>query len=106
MTTEGVKILWKTDGENNRIYAVFCDFWVASGVHFGDQGQHKTQNKGVFLVTFSGVGSGRVLGCFLDAFLMFFGNLLVAFWEPLGPGLLELLGSCGKDLGCFFVFFY
>ena len=44
--------------------------------------------------------------CFLDAFLLFFGSLLVAFWEPLGPGLLELLGSCGKDLGCFFVFFY
>ena len=113
MTTEGVKILWKTDGENNRIYAVFCDFWVALGVHFGDQGQHKTQNKGVFLVTFSGVGSGRVLGCFLIAFLLVFGcffdvfcSLLVAFWEPLGPGLLELLGSCGKDLGCFFVFFY
>ena len=27
------------------------------------------------------------------------------FFEPLGAGLLELLGSCGKDLGCFFVFF-
>ena len=46
-----------------------------------------------------------LFGCFFDAFLMFFGSLLVAFWEPLGPGLLELLGSCGKDLGCFFVFF-
>ena len=80
MTTEGVKILWKTDGENNRIYAVFCEFWVASGVHFGDLGHHKTQNKGVFLVTFSGVGSGRVLGCFLDALLMLFGSLLVVFW--------------------------
>ena len=68
MTTEGVKILWKTDGENNRIYDVCYDLWVALGFLFGDQGQHKTQNKGVFLVTFSGVGSGRVLGCFLDAF--------------------------------------
>ena len=80
MTTKGVKILWKTDGENNRIYAVFCDFWVPLGVHFGDQGQHKKQNKGVFLVTFSGVGSGRVLGCFLGAFLMFFECFLDAFW--------------------------
>ena len=106
MTTEGVKILWKTDGENNRIYAVFCDFWAPLGVHFGDQGQHKTQNKGVFLVTFSGVGSGRVLGCVLDALSMLFSRFLLAFWEPLGAGLLELLGSCGKDLGCFFVFFY
>ena len=76
MTTEGVKILWKTDGENNRIYAVFCDFWVALGVHFGDQGQHKTQNKGVFLVTFSGVGSGRVL----ESVWMLFRFLLVSFW--------------------------
>ena len=76
MTTEGVKILWKTDGENNRIYAVFCDFWAPLGVHFGDQGQHQTQNKGVFLVTFSGVGSGRVLGCFRGASSCF----LVSFW--------------------------
>ena len=52
----------------------------AFGVHFDDQGQHKKQNKGVFLVTFSGVGSGRVLGCFLNAFWMLFGTLLVAFW--------------------------
>ena len=88
MTTKGVKILWKTDGENNRIYAVFCDFWVALGVHFGDQGQHKTQNKGVFLVTFSGVGSGRVLGCFLDAFSM----LCVPFWYLFGS-FLEAFGS-------------
>ena len=80
MTTEGVKILWKTDGENNRIYAVFCDFRVALGVNFGDQGQHKTQNKGVFLVTFSGMGSGRVLGCFLDAFWMLFGCFLNVLW--------------------------
>ena len=113
MTTKGVKILWKTDGENHRIYDVFCDFWVPLGVHFGDQGQHKKQNKGVFLVTFSGVGSGRILecflvlfGCFLDAFWMLFGILLVAFWEPFGTGLLELLGSCGKDLGCFFLCFF
>ena len=47
-----------------------------------------------------------LFGCFLNAFLMLFGSLLVAFWEPLGLGLLELLGSCGKDLGCLFVFFY
>ena len=80
MTTEGVKILWKTDGENNRIYAVFCDFWAPLGVHVGDQGQHKTQNKGVFLVNFSGVGSGRVLGCFLGAFWMLFGCFFDAFW--------------------------
>ena len=80
MTTKGVKILWKTDGEHNRIHAVFLDFWVPLGVHFGDQGQHKNQNKGVFLVTFSGVGSGRVLGCFLVAFWMLFGCFLVAFW--------------------------
>ena len=91
MTTEGVKILWKTDGENNRIYAVFCDFWVASGVHFGDQGHHKTQNKGVFLVTFSGVGSGRVLGCFLGAFWMLFGCFFDAFWYPFG----SFLGAFG-----------
>ena len=84
MTTEGVKILWKSDGENNRIYAVFCDFWMALGFHFGDQGQHKTQNKDVFLVTFSGVGSGRVLGCFLGAFWMLFGCFLVAFGSFLG----------------------
>ena len=45
-----------------------------------------------------------LFGCFLDAFWYPFGRLLVAFWEPLGAGLLELLGSCGKDLGCFFVF--
>ena len=77
---KGVKILWKTDGENNRICAVFCDFWVPLEVHFGDQGQHKKQNKGVFLVTFSGVGSGRVLGCFLVAFWMLFGCFLDAFW--------------------------
>ena len=76
MTTEGVKILWKTDGENNRNYVVFCDFWVALGVHFGDQGYHKTQNKGVFLVTFSGVGPGKVLG----AFSMLFACFLDAFW--------------------------
>ena len=64
------------------------------------------KNKGVVVGYFSGVGSGRVLGCFLSAFWMLFGCSLVAFWEPLGPGLLELLGSCGKDLGCFFVFVY
>ena len=46
-----------------------------------------------------------LFGCFLDVFWMLFGSLLVAFWKPLGTGLLELLGSCGKDLGCFFVFF-
>ena len=40
-------------------------------------------------------------GCFF----LLFGTLLLAFWEPLGAGLLELLGSCGKDLGCLFVFF-
>ena len=45
-----------------------------------------------------------LFGCFLDAFWMLFGCFLVAFWEPLGPRLLELLGSCGKDLGCLFVF--
>ena len=34
-----------------------------------------------------------------------FGCLLVAFWEPLGAlGLLEFLGSCGKDPGCFLLF--
>ena len=76
MTTKGVKILRKTDGENNRIYAVFCDFWVPLGVHFGDQGQHQKLNKGVFLVTFSGVGSGRVLG----SFWLFFRCLFVPFW--------------------------
>ena len=79
VTTQGVKTLWKTDGENHRIYVLFCDSWVPLGVHFGDQGQHKTQNKGVFLVTFSGVGSGRVLGCFLDAFWMLFGSFLGGF---------------------------
>ena len=47
-----------------------------------------------------------LFGCFFDAFWMLFGCFLVAFWEPSGPGLLELLGSCGKDLGCFFVFVY
>ena len=77
MTTKGVKILWKTDGENNRIHAVFCDFWVPLGVHFGDQGQHKTQNKGVFLVTFF-LGWGP--GGFWDAFWVFFGCLLDVFW--------------------------
>ena len=43
-----------------------------------------------------------VFGCFFAVF----GTILVAFWGPLGAGLLELLGSCGKDLGCFFVFCY
>ena len=47
-----------------------------------------------------------LFGCFLDALLMLFGSLLVAFWKPLGAGLLELLGSCGKDLGCCFIFFH
>ena len=43
--------------------------------------------------------------CFFDALWMLFGSLFVGFWGALGAGLLELLGSCGKDLGCFFVFF-
>ena len=53
-----------------------------------------------------------VLGCFLGVFPMFFGSLLVfllvAFWEPLGAGLLEFLGSCGKDLefSCLLDFLY
>ena len=72
MTTKGVKILWKNDGENNRIYAVFCDFWVPLGFHFGDQGQHKKQNKDVFVgYLFWGEvreGSGMLLGCFLNVF--------------------------------------
>ena len=80
MTTKGVKILWKTDGENIRIYAFFCDLWVPLGVHFGDQGHHKKQHKGVLVVTFSEVGSGMVSGCFWSALLMLFGILLVAFW--------------------------
>ena len=84
MTTKGVKTLWKTDGQHNRISVVFCDFWVPLGVHFGDQGQHKKQNKSAFLVTFSGVGSGRVLGCFWGAFVMLFCILLVAFWKLFG----------------------
>ena len=79
--------------------------------HFGDQGHLKKQNTGVCLVTFLGWGPGGfwdafwvLFGCFLAVFWMFCGSLLVAFWEPLGSGLLELLGSCGKDLGCFFLF--
>ena len=80
MTTKGVEILWKTNGENNRIFVGFCDFRVPLGVHFGDQGQHKKQNKSVFVGYFSGVGSGRVLGCFLVAFLRFLFPLSVAFW--------------------------
>ena len=100
MTTKGVKILWKTDGESNRIYVVFCDFWVPLAIHFGDQGQHKKKRVSCWL-PFLGWGPGG----FWDAFWLFFGKFLVAFWKPLGAGLLELLGSCGKDLGCFSVFF-
>ena len=81
------------------------------GVHFGDQGQHKKQNEGIVLVIFLGWGPGGfwdafwlLFGCFLDVCWMLFGSLLVAFWKPWGTGLLELLGSCGKDLKCFFVF--
>ena len=73
MTTKGVKILWKTDGENNQTYIVFCESWVPLGCHFGDQGHHKTQNKGVFLVTFSGVG-------FRDGFGMLFERFVDVFW--------------------------
>ena len=64
MTTKGVEILCKTNGENHRIYVGFCDFRAPLGVHFGDPGQHKNTNYNVFLVT--GVGSGMVL--FVDAF--------------------------------------
>ena len=76
MTTKSVGILWKTCGENNRIYICFCDFRVPVGVHFGDPGQHKNKNQGVVVDYFSGVGSGWVLGWFLDVFLLF----LVPFW--------------------------
>ena len=37
-----------------------------------------------------------MFGLFVCCFLEPVGKLLVAFWEPLGAGLLELLGSCGK----------
>ena len=81
MTTKCVKILWKTDGENHRKSAVYCDFCMPFGVHFGDQGQHKKRKIKMFLlVTFSGVGSGKVLGCFLEVLSMLSGTLFVAFW--------------------------
>ena len=76
MTTKGVEILWKTNGENNRIYVGFCDFRVPLGVHVGDQGQHKKKNKGVLFVTFLGWGPGG----FWDAFWVLFGCFLDAFW--------------------------
>ena len=66
----------------------FCDFRVPLVIHFGDQGQHKKQNTSVFVGYFSGVGSGRVLGCFLDACSMVF----VAFWYFVGS-FLEAFGS-------------
>ena len=75
------------------------------GFHFGDQGQHKKQNKTVFWLPFLGWGPGGfwdLFGCFSDAFWHACVSFLVAFWKPLGAsGLLEFLGSCGKDPGCF-----
>ena len=79
-------------------------FFVMSGCRWGSilvtRGSIKNKIRVFLLVTFSGVGSGRVLECFSDVFLLFvepswypFGSLLVAFWEPLGAGVLELLGS-------------
>ena len=76
MTTKGVGILWKTYGENHQICVGFCDFRLPLGFHVGDPGQHQ----GVLVGYFSAVGSGRVLGCFLDGFLVLFGTLLVEFW--------------------------
>ena len=64
MTTKGVEILWKTYGENKRIYVGFCDFRMPLGVHFGDPGQQKNQNKRVFLVTFLGWGPGGFWNAF------------------------------------------
>ena len=80
MVKKGVRNLWKTYGEHNRIYVGFCYFRMALGVHFGDPGQHKNTNNVFVFGYFTGVGSGRVLGCFLDAFWMLFGTLLVACW--------------------------
>ena len=81
-------------------------FLVISGCLWGSilvtRGSIKTKIRVFFWLPFLGWGPGG----FWNAFGMLFGSLLVAFWEPLGPGLLELLGSCGKDLGCFFVIFY
>ena len=89
----------------------FILVFVISGCLWGSiletRGNNKNKIKGFFRLLFWGgvrEGFGMLFGCFLDAFWMLFGSLLVAFWEPLGTGLLELLGSCGKDLGCFFVF--
>ena len=76
VTTKGVGILWKTYGENNRIYVVFCDFRVPLGFHFGDPEQHQQKNKDVFLVTFLGWGPGGLW----DAFWMLFGCFVDAFW--------------------------
>ena len=76
MTTKGVGIVWKTNGEHNRIYVVFCDFRVPLVDHFRGQGHHTKQNKGVVFCYFSGMGSGRVLECFWGVFLMLFGT----FW--------------------------
>ena len=83
----------------------FLLFFVIYGCLWGSiletQGSMKTKNKSVFLVTFLGWGPGG----FWDAFWMLSGSFLVIFWKPLGAGLLELLGSSGKDLKCFFCFF-
>ena len=52
------------------------------------RGSIKNKKRVFFLVTFSGVGSGRVLGCFLGAFLLF----LDALWWPFG----SFLGAFGN----------
>jgi len=90
----------------------FMLFFVISGWLRGSilvtRGSIKRKIRVCFWLPFLGRGPGGLwdlFGCFSDAFWYPFGSFLVAFWKPLGAGLLELLGSCGKGLGCFSVFF-
>ena len=59
-------------------------FFVISGRLRGSilvtRGSIKNKIRVFLLVTFSGVGSGRVLRCFLTAFPMLVGTLLVVSW--------------------------
>ena len=78
----------------------FCDFRVSLGFHFGGQGQHKKQHKGVFVgyLFWGGVREGLrvLLGCFFDDFWYPFGSFLVAFGSLWKRGCWNCWVAVGK----------